>query len=93
MENVGCPPEATTPPRLLFVEPRTAATGAPLIDDLTLGMTAMLNEATHGPCRYRGVHACPCGAQSDNKDWFLPSGHLTNSLAVHYLAHHRHDFY
>lgn len=36
-----------------------------------------------------GVHECCCGARSTACDYRLTNGYLTNSLCVHYLAHHR----
>ena len=38
---------------------------------------------------YRGYHICVCGAQSKNVDYCLPNGKQTNSLCIHYVAHHR----
>src|SRR5262249_12137458 len=34
-------------------------------------------------------HECVCGARSTNRDYRLPNGEVTNSLCVHYVAHHR----
>jgi hypothetical protein len=36
-----------------------------------------------------GVHTCICGAKSHSRDYLLPNGYVTNSLAVHYLIFHR----
>lgn len=44
----------------------------------------------HGPV-YKGVHVCSCGAESGSQDIELPACSITNSLAVHYLAYHRHE--
>ena len=38
---------------------------------------------------YMGVHQCICGAKSHSRDYLLPNGYVTNSLAVHYLEFHR----
>lgn len=92
---------------LLFVEPATAPSASPIIDDLTRKMAGALRIARLGSARYRGVHMCTspgCNATSDNADHYVaidperlptlpgampPSEVMTNSLAVHYLAHHR----
>jgi hypothetical protein len=38
---------------------------------------------------YMGVHTCICGVKSHSRDYLLPNGYVTNSLAVHYLEFHR----
>ena len=40
---------------------------------------------------YRGWHTCSCGACSDNCNYLIPAGEITNSLCVHYLAFHREE--
>lgn len=37
---------------------------------------------------YRGVHYTPCGQTSDNVDYLLENGMITNSLAAYYLLHY-----
>ena len=38
---------------------------------------------------YKGFHMTRCGQRSDNKDWKLPNGMITNSLALYYVQHYR----
>ena len=73
---------------LLMIEPQKPET-APVIDELTALAIAVFDTARSDGTRYRGVHRCVCGATSDNTNWILPSGHITNSLMVHYVARHR----
>ena len=73
---------------LLFIEPQTPASSAPVIDLLTRRMTAAYRLAERGP-QYMGWHDCICGAMSTTCDYFLSNGDKTNSLCVHYLAYHR----
>jgi len=86
---------------LLYIEPQQPPLADPIIDELTWKMAAALNHcvATGGyqygqfskGDRFRGWHTCSCGACSSNVDYLLPGGEVTNSLAVHYLAYHRHE--
>ena len=86
---------------LLYIEPQQQPLAEPIIDELTWKMAAALNHCvatgTYGSgqfCknnRFRGWHTCSCGACSDNVDYLIPNGEVTNSLAVHYLAYHRHE--
>lgn len=75
---------------LLYIEPTRAASPVPLVDELTRRMTAAFRLAK--PFKeWLGVHECVCGASSDNRDYQLPNGQVTNSLCVHYLAYHRQE--
>lgn len=85
---------------LLYIEPVDDPSAVPIIDDLTLRMTAALNGASvgtfdgmnfHADNRFRGWYTCSCGAYSSNCDYLLPNGEVVNNLCVHYLAHHRHE--
>lgn len=86
---------------LLYIEPKQPPLTRPVIDELTWKMTAALNHCIATGIyqdgqfckgeRTRGWHTCSCGACSDNVDYLLPGGEVTNSLAVHYLSYHRHD--
>lgn len=38
-----------------------------------------------------GLHTCICGAMSEARDYQISGGFVTNSLCVHYLAHHREE--
>jgi hypothetical protein len=84
---------------LLFIEPRNPASAEPVVDDLTKRMAAALNDGVGGTGDtqasfrpgggLRGWHDCVCGACSSNQNYLLSDGQVTNSLCVHYLAHHR----
>ncbi len=74
---------------LLYVEPQDPPSEQPVIDLLTRGMAAALNASEPYGDVTRGFHVCSCGAHSDNVEHKLPTGDITNSLAVHYLAYHR----
>lgn len=93
---------------LLFIEPSGPARPTPIIDEITRRMAAALRSVTetgilaedgvfYPGVNSKGVHLCSCGAVSKSHDLRLVGGVITNSLAVHYLAHHRdeaspHDF-
>jgi hypothetical protein len=74
---------------LLMLTPTQPASTEPVIDAFTQIMAAALINTEHKN-RYRGFHTCACGAHSDNIDHWI-NGYRTNSLAVHYLAHHRNE--
>jgi hypothetical protein len=52
-------------------------------------MCATFRRATRSNHAYAGFHQCNCGAGSASCDYHLAGGELTNSLCVHYVAHHR----
>ncbi len=76
---------------ILFIEPQEFPSAEPVIGVTVRRMAAILAKATGTGPVYMGVHHCKCGAESDNQDFELPDGSITNSLAVHYLAYHRHE--
>jgi hypothetical protein len=75
---------------LLMIHPTRAPSGEPVVDDLTRRMAGALSRADRvRPTR--GQHRCTgpgCRALSGSSDLGV-EGYVTNSLAVHYLAHHR----
>lgn len=75
------------PNGLFMIEPKLPPSDNPTIDAYTKIMAAILINTEHRS-RYKGFHACSCGAMSDNIDHYI-RGLQTNSLAVHYLAYHR----
>ena len=75
---------------LLMIEPENPAT-EPVDDDLTEIARQIFSSAVSDNIRYRGWHTCICGARSDNNNWILPDGTITNSLMVHYIECHRQD--
>src|SRR5215831_7433437 len=75
---------------LLYIHSTHLTSAAPLIDSLTLKMTAAFRQA-RPEGNSRGRHECVCGARSTNCDYNLPNGEWTNALCVHYLAYHRQE--
>lgn len=75
------------PNMLLYIEPQSAPSAEPLIDEATRKMAAAFRAGVSGT-RWRGVHTCSCGVWSSNTDYKI-SELQTNSLCVHYLAFHR----
>jgi hypothetical protein len=51
-------------------------------------MAAALRHASLSPWEWLGIHVCVCGATSGPHDVVLPK-HITNTLCLHYVAHHR----
>ena len=75
--------------RLLFIEPDEPPTFLAVFDSLTRKVCAAFRLARASDYAYGGIHCCRCGAYSTNIDHILPNGMVTNSLCVHYVAHHR----
>jgi hypothetical protein len=73
---------------IMMIEPQTDASPLPVIDELTRKMAGAWRNRKDSEHAYRGYHTCRCGATSDSHDHYI-NGVLTNSLCVHYLAHHR----
>jgi len=77
-------------PHLLFIEPSSAISKEPVIDDLTRKMATALKNGK--VCEnWMGVHTCACGANSTASNYNVENGLKTNSLAVHYLMWHRNE--
>lgn len=88
---------------LLFIEPKLAPDANPIIDEYTLKLAYQLMHFTkfgtvnpHGGFSPNGstmgVHTCTgasCSVQSKSYDVLLPCHLVTNTLALHYLMHHR----
>ncbi len=77
------------PKRLLFIVPQQEPMSEPVLDSVTRRMCAAFRRARQSSYAYGGVHQCCCGALSSCVDYFLPDGSMTNSLCIHYVAHHR----
>ncbi len=75
--------------RLLFIEPTRPASIAPVLDAITRRMCAAIRESRPSDYASAGIHTCCCQANSSCTDHILPRGEVTNSLCVHYVAHHR----
>jgi hypothetical protein len=74
---------------LLYIEPSQPASTEPVLDQLTRKIAAAFRQAGPTDGCWFGFHECVCGAWSTNRDYRLPNGEVTNSLCVHYVAHHR----
>jgi hypothetical protein len=90
---------------LLYIEPKKEERSEfPVVDMLTVGMEIALNESISGSANYsktdqeprfqhgngwRGWHSTDCGETSDNHDYLLRSGNITNKLATFYLKWYR----
>jgi hypothetical protein len=75
---------------LLMIEPKRPASAEPVNDWVTAKVRKLLKQAKREHPT-RGVHVCVCGECSDNCDWILPDGTVTNSLAAHYVERHREE--
>ena len=75
---------------VMMIEPDKKGSKAetPIEDNLTLAMEQLLNMCDHSG-GYRGIHITKCGEGSDNRDWVLPGGQTTNSLATYYMKYYR----
>jgi hypothetical protein len=73
---------------ILFIEPTQPASDEATVDHFTRRMTAAFRQAIATEV-YKGLHLCVCGACGPSANYRLPNGERTNSLCVHYLAHHR----
>lgn len=76
-------------PRLLFIEPAQPASITPVLDAITRRICAAFRKSRPSDYAFGGVHTCCCEANSSCTDHILPRGEVTNSLCVHYVAHHR----
>lgn len=79
---------ATDDRHLMMIEPKDDSCVV-LDDELTQNAVKAFSKAIQSVKRYRGFHTCVCGRTSDNGDWIMPDGRITNSLLVHYVAYHR----
>ncbi len=76
----------------------------PIDDDLTRKVEAAFAQAVSGAANYsqvgqperfdrgngwRGWHQAEPGVYSDNHDYLLPNGLITNSLCIHYVRWYR----
>ena len=73
---------------LMMIEPQKPCE-MPINDEITKMAKEIMTRAKTGELQYKGVHFCKCGQVSDNNDYILPSGRITNSLILHYIEFHR----
>lgn len=90
---------------LLYIEPRKEEkSDLPVNDEITEIMEMALSDASCGAanysdlnstgvfnfnCGFKGIHHTSCGKVSDNHDYLLKNGMITNSLCVYYLQYYR----
>lgn len=90
---------------LLYFEPKAEQkTKEPIDDEITKIVEKCFDRAKSGTANYsdlegdgsfseggawRGWHTVDCGEHSDNKDYLLGNGMITNNLCVFYLKHYR----
>jgi hypothetical protein len=89
---------------LLYIEPsKEEKLKTPIDDELTHLMEIAFSEAKAGSANYssigkkeifkeggwRGWHTTDCGEKSDNHDYLLKNGLITNSLCVFYVRWYR----
>lgn len=73
---------------LLMIEPKDQFKEEAVDDELTAKMERLFNKAKPVMV-WKGCHTAADRMKSDNCDYILPSGHITNSLCVHYMRYHR----
>ncbi len=90
---------------LLYIEPnKEDKSEIPINDEITGLMAIAFMESKGGVANYskleevenwkesmgyRGVHTTDCLKESDNRDYLLKNGMITNSLCVFYLQYYR----
>ena len=89
---------------LLYIEPLREQKENPVDDDITLLVERAFIRAKPGGANYsdlndngtfrshggwKGCHITDCGQRSDNYDYLLGNGMITNSLCVFYLRYYR----
>lgn len=90
---------------LLYIEPdATEKSESPIEDDLTKLVDFAMSRAKVGVSNYssknepesfregsgfKGKHSTACGKMSDNHDYLLENGMITNSLAPYYVRWYR----
>ena len=90
---------------LLFIEPQLRQKlSVPVEDELSDFMDELLKNAKKGTSNYsnlsdegtftegwgyKGTHKTECGERSDNYDYLISEGYITNSLATFYLKWYR----
>jgi hypothetical protein len=77
------------PEHILFIHPKNRKPSTPINDEVTKTIEYLFSNATEYGSRFRGFHMCICGKHSDNVNYMLPNGMVTNSLCIHYIRDHR----
>lgn len=76
---------------LLMIEPdkEGSPSSEPLEDEITRKVDVLFDHCNPSDYRFKGWHSTNCGERSDNRDWFLPNGVITNSLCTYYIRYYR----
>lgn len=90
---------------LLYIEPKAEQKSKePIDDEISKTVKMCFDNAKSGiadysdlesdgnfceGCGYKGWHTVDCGEHSNNKDYLLGNGMITNSLCVFYLRYYR----
>ena len=79
-------------PIFLNTHPLGIASSEPVIDELTLKMTASWRRKHLATVRARDfIRVCTCGAHVENRIYSIGNGQLVGPLALHLVVYHR-DF-
>lgn len=62
----------------------------PCDDDFVRKVKFIFNKCIPSKYNFKGFHLTKCGKTSDNKDWILPNGMITNNLCIYYAEYYRH---
>lgn len=76
---------------LLMIEPDQVGNPSekPVEDELSKKVDFILSKCKPSAYASAGVHRTKCGKCSDNVDWILPNGIITNSLCRYYIRFYR----
>jgi len=61
----------------------------PIEDELSIKVDFIFSKCKASAYASAGVHKTRCGKYSDNVDWILPNGVITNSLCKYYIRFYR----
>ena len=75
----------------LMIEPDKEGSPSeyPIKDELTNKVDVIFSKCTKSNYCYKGFHITKCGKFSDNNDWILPNGMITNNLCTYYIRYYR----
>ena len=74
----------------LMIEPDKDGkpSGEPIEDNLTKKVDLIFSKCKKSDYCYKGFHITKCGKFSDNLDWILPNGMITNNLCTYYIRYY-----
>jgi hypothetical protein len=76
---------------LLMIEPDQEGIPSekPIEDELSRKVDFIFSKCKPSTYASAGTHKTRCGKYSDNVDWILPNGIITNSLCKYYIKFYR----